>query len=240
MTAPTTPIESWAGKNARGEGWEGGQSGKGSVPYYGAALNAAGTPVPTSVLTTRKQSFGAVAAKVTNWWVTSIAGKAAAGSRALTLAHTTVATPRNIVVNVTHSTSIVACSFVAVGTDVHGFAVSETFTITATGTDKTATGKVAFAAVTSITETVAANASTNTIIVGTGDVLGLDRCLTAKSDMLAIHEDDAIVNTGTLVVAGTTAADDRRGTYTPTTTPNGTHTYDVTYNVQNPDILVAV
>src|SRR5690606_268311 len=100
---------------------------------------------------------------------------------------------------------------------------------------KTYTGKKAFATVTSITETVAADASANTVIAGTGNVLGLKVPVSAPQ-LLGEAEDGAKPGTGGTLLAGSTASTaDALGTYAPNTAPNGAHDYDVWYISDNPE-----
>ncbi|MGH9060252.1 MAG: hypothetical protein ACRDZY_12170, partial [Acidimicrobiales bacterium] len=81
-----------------------------------------------------------------------------------------------------------------------------------------------FKTVTSITETVAADASANTIISGNGTGLDLTAPVSAPS---AVKEllDGAVVTNGTLVIA----SDSQNGSYKPNTAPDGVHNYDVWY-----------
>ena len=150
---------------------------------------------------------------------------------------------RNVVVTVTHATSIVAVNGVITGTDVYGVVRTETWNVTATGVSKTYVSKTAWKRVTSVTATAAADASADTITVGDGDLLGLDVVLpsalgltgTAVKEVVAA----ALVTTGVFVAGGiaisaagvisVTANADPRGTYAPATIPNGATTYDVWY-----------
>jgi hypothetical protein len=188
--------------------------------------------IPLAVLV--KASFTDPAAAVTNGIVTSHAGASSAGTTTLTpnggLASGGVATltpARNVVITVTHASSVVAMSGVITGTRL-GRVVTEAWSVTATGTTKTFTGAVAFDTVTSITEVVAANASANTIIMGSGNVLGLvGKCAVAS----AVKEIAAgsVVTNGTVVAASSSANADARGTYAPNTVPNGSNDYAIWY-----------
>lgn len=181
-----------------------------------------------------KKSWTDVPANVTNGIVTSHAGAGAAGTTTKTpngaLASGGVATltpARNVVITVTHGSSVVAMSGTITGTRM-GRAITEAWSVTAGTTSKTFTGAVAFDTVTSITETVAADASTNTIIMGTGKVLGLDfKC--AFVQPVAEAEDGAAPTAGTLVAASTSANADPRGTYAPNSAPNASKDFAVAY-----------
>lgn len=185
-------------------------------------------------LRTIKKSWTDAPANVTNGIVTSHAGAGSAGTTTKTpngsLASGGVATltpARNVVITVTHASAVVAMSGTITGTRL-GRAITETWSVTAGTTSKTYTGKVAFDTVTSITETVAADASANTIIMGTGKVFGLDfKC--ALVQPVAEQEDSSIPTAGVLVAASTAANTDPRGTYAPNSSPNGALDFTVAY-----------
>lgn len=92
---------------------------------------------------------------------------------------------RNLVTVATHATAMVAMTVLISGYDYTGQAMSELHTISATGTTKTATGYKAFAYVKSVALTAAADASANTINIGTGAKLGLPFKLAAKGDAIS-------------------------------------------------------
>lgn len=140
---------------------------------------------------------------------------------------------RNVVIVVTHATSVVAMSGTIYGTDIYGKAITEAWSVTATGTTKTFTGKKGFKTVTRITETVAANASANSIIAGQGVVLGLAYDCSVASAVKEIAA-GSIVTNGTLVAASTASTDDERGTYAPNTAPDGSNDYTVYYISNSP------
>lgn len=156
---------------------------------------------------------------------------------------------RNVVVTVTHGTSIVACNGVITGTDVYGVVRTETWSVTATGTSKTYVSKTAFKTVTAVTAIAVADASANTITVGDGDLLGLDVILPSALGLAATALKEvvaaALVVTGTFVAGGisisaagvisNTANVDPRGTYAPATIPNGATQYDVWYISDMPE-----
>lgn len=136
-----------------------------------------------------------------------------------------LATPRNLTLTVTHGSSIVAMTALITGRDVYGATMSELFTITATGTTKTATGKKAFAQVDSIAFTSAGDATANTAEVGHGSVLGLPFRVD-NNDLLQVRFDGA-VDAATFVPAvttdpATTTTGDVRGTIAIAGTLDGT------------------
>lgn len=169
-----------------------------------------------------------------NAFSTAHAGQAAAGTVSEVLngaVGTTVFGPaRAVIITVTHASAVVAMSGVITGLNAMGKVITEAWSVTAGGTSKTYTTLKTFTQVTSITETVAANASANTITAGTTNVFGLSAPVAVAS---AIKEVAAgvVVTTGTLVAssAGT------NGTYSPATAPDGTKTYSVWYLSDNPE-----
>lgn len=173
-------------------------------------------------------------------FVTTVAGINAAGTSSLSLTGAlcsggvgTNTIPRAITVTVTHATSIVAQTFALTGKDVYGRAITETLTITATGTSKTATSKQAFKTLTAATQTAAADASANSITLGDSKVLGLSyKCdsLVPISEL----EDGTTPTAGVLVRASTTAGEDYRGTYTPNSTLNGAKDFIISYISTDP------
>ena len=126
---------------------------------------------------------------------------------------------RNITLAATHATSLVAMDVKIIGFDQWGAMVSETLSITATGTSKTAAGKKAFKWIYSIAVTSAGNATTNTLSVGFGDVLGLPFALPSVADHLRVFFNDAVDASATVVKADATTATattgDVRGTVDP-------------------------
>lgn len=165
----------------------------------------------------------------------SHAGAATAGTTNMTiggaLASGGVATltpARNVVITVTHGSSVVAMSGVISGTDVHGNAITENWSVTAGTTSKTFTGNKAFKTVTGITEVVAADASANTIVAGDGKKLGLSY-KAADVTLITETEDGAIPTAGVLVAASSAATTDARGTYTPNSTLNGALDFVIRY-----------
>lgn len=140
--------------------------------------------------------------------------------------------PRNVVITVTHATSVVALSGVITGFDTLGLPITEAWSVTATGTSKVFTGSKSFKKVTSVTIVAAADASADSVIIGTGVKLGLD---TTNALASAVKETSAgsVVTNGTLVAASTSASADRYGTYSPSSAPNGSTAYQVWYLVDD-------
>lgn len=133
--------------------------------------------------------------------------------------------PRNVSCLTTHATSIVAMTVKVTGLDEYFEPMSETITVAATGTSETDAGLKAFKYIRSIAITSAGNATTNTLNVGFGDVLGLPYRVNSK-DHILIFENLVPVATGTFVAAVTTdpataITGDVRGTIDPTATLNG-------------------
>lgn len=159
---------------------------------------------------------------------------------------------RNVVVTVTHATSIVAVNGVITGTDVNGRVIAEAWTVTATGTSKTYVSLKAFKTITSFTIISAGNATTDTVTLGDGVTFGLDVIASALATVgipaglvnLAVKEivDSALVVTGTIVPFdpvnsgfSTAFTADPRGTYTPAAAPNGAHLYDLWFITDQPE-----
>lgn len=132
--------------------------------------------------------------------------------------------PRNIAIAVT-AAAVVAMTFVVTGYDAWGYKLTESFSITTGGTSKAAAGKKAFASVESISYTVAADATGNTVNVGTGDVLGLPYRAASKADVLGVWFNDAADASATIVAADDTEATattgDIRGTVDPASACDG-------------------
>ena len=124
--------------------------------------------------------------------------------------------PRNLTIQVTHDTSIVALSVTVTGFDVYGQMMKETLSVTATGTDKSAAGKKAFKSILSIAVTSAGNATTDTLNLGWGDVLGLPFKADLKADVFRVSFNDAWDDSATVVAADdntpTATTGDVRGT----------------------------
>lgn len=188
-----------------------------------------------------KQTWTDPIAADDNGFSVSHAGKGSAGSQNMTLGGAlcsggvgTNAHPRNVVITVTHATSVVAMSGVISGTDIHDNAITEAWSVTATGTSKTFTGKKAFKTVTQITEVVAADASANSIIAGSGVAMGFSAPCAVASAVKEIAAGSVVTN-GTVVAASAASTDDSRGTYTPNTAQDGANDYTVYYISDSPE-----
>ena len=141
--------------------------------------------------------------------------------------------PRPVLVTVTHATSIVAVSGITYGYDLDGQAIQEAWSVTATGTSKTAGGAVAFKVVTRVSVTAAADASANSIIVGTTAKLGLDVTAAHPSPLKELMDGTA-PTAGVITIASASANADPRGIFAPNTAPDGAHDYDVWYISDDP------
>lgn len=139
---------------------------------------------------------------------------------------------RNVVVTVAHASSVVAMSGTITGKDRYGRVITEAWSVTAGTTSKTFTGSVSFKEITSITLVAAGNATANTVTFGTGNKLGLSFPAAAPR-IIAETEDGATPTAGVLVAASSVAGNDRRGTYTPNSTPNGAKDFVVWYLVED-------
>lgn len=134
--------------------------------------------------------------------------------------------PRNVVITVVHGSAVVAMSGTIYGYDRYGRAITEAWSVTAGTTSKVFTSTKAFARVTRVTETVAADASANTISIGMGEGFGLSaKCEVAV--ILAETEDGAVVADGVLV-AGSDSTD-ALGLYTPDTALDGSVDHEIWY-----------
>lgn len=139
-----------------------------------------------------------------------------------------ITTPRNVSLNVTHGSSIVAMTHLVTGYDYYGQMQTELLTVTATGTSKTVAGKKTWAAILSMSFTSASNAQANTANLGWGSVFGLPYRITDASQLVPFGN-GAIDITGTVTAADDTAVSnvtgDVRGTYAPSSAPDGTKKY---------------
>lgn len=143
--------------------------------------------------------------------------------------------PRNVVIVVTHATAVVALSGTITGIDVYGKNISESWSVTAGTTSKTFTGAKAFTRVDTVTVTAAADASADSVVVGTGTVFGLDvRCSVASG--VKELANGSVVTNGTVVATSTSASADPRGTYSPNTAPNGTNDYELWFITDDPEL----
>ena len=142
---------------------------------------------------------------------------------------------RNVVITVTHASAVVAVSGVITGVDQYGKVLTEAWSVTAGTTSKTFTGKKGFARVDSISVVAVADASADTVAAGHGNVFGLDANLDVASAVKEVV-DGAVVTTGTFVAKSSAATDDQRGTYSPSTAPDGAHDYTVYYLSEQPEL----
>lgn len=147
---------------------------------------------------------------------------------------------RNLVCVATHSSSVVAMTIVISGYDYLKKAMTQSFSITAGTTSKTATGTKAFAYVSSIAITAAADAEANTLNIGTGSALGLPYKLAKIGDVVSttiggVQELINVASNATFVAAVTSTASattgDVRGTVTHTTALDGSKEPIVFYYV---------
>ena len=141
----------------------------------------------------------------------------------------TLDVPRNLVFTATHATAVVAMTILATGKDENGQVMTETFSITAGTTSKTATGKKAFKQLTTIAITAAADATANTLNGGFGNSLGLPFKLTAKNKALYVVDGVIQTNIGTVTVGDDTTpaanTGDVRGTWLPNSACDGSKSY---------------
>ncbi len=146
--------------------------------------------------------------------------------------------PRNIVITVTHGAAVIALSGTIYGTDEYGRTISEAWNVVAGGVTQTFTGKKAFYTVDGVVITSIADATTDTVTVGTGNVLGLPTRNSVGGVAAAVKEtmDAAPLLTGTLVAASVAATADSQGTYLPATVPNAAHNYEVWYLENDPQL----
>lgn len=147
----------------------------------------------------------------------------------------TLDVPRNITSATTHGSSIVAMTVLVEGFDLNKNALSELLTIGAGTTGPTEVdGKKAFKYVEKITIVTAGNATTNTLNIGIGDVLGLPYALTEKDDFIMAYFNHISEAPAALVVADTgavsTTSGDPRGTVDMTSASNGSH-INLWYNI---------
>lgn len=144
--------------------------------------------------------------------------------------------PRNITIATTHGSAVIAMTVLVTGKDKYGSRMVEQLSISAGGTSQAATGKKAFKSVDSIAITAAGNATTNTMNLGWGDVLGLPFKCAGKFDMVSFYMDTTAELATSTVVAGddttpSATTGDVRGTIVPATATNGTRRYRAWYKI---------
>lgn len=177
-----------------------------------------------------RQNWDAVAAKDTDGFVEIHTGASSASTRDVAIdgdLQGVSPVARSVLVTVTHASSVVAMSGTIYGTDQYGTEISEAWSVTATGTSKTYETALAFKTVSRFVETVAADASANSIIVGQGDRLGLDYYNEVASAVKEIVAGSVVTN-GTV----TKRSAGNRGTYSPNSAPSG-GAYELWYIAQH-------
>jgi len=139
-----------------------------------------------------------------------------------------IPTPRNMSMAVTHGSSIVAMSATIYGFDEYMEPMTETLSVTAGTTSKTATGKKAFKWVWKITLNSASDATANTADIGTGVLIGFP-VRVDYAEQVILNMDGVPQTTVTIVAADTTTASattgDVRGTISFNSAPNATRRY---------------
>jgi hypothetical protein len=148
--------------------------------------------------------------------------------------------PRNLVAVVTHASAVVAMTVTVTGYDVYKRKLVEAFAITATGTSKTATGNKAFAYVESIAITAGADATGNTLKLGSGSKLGLPYKLAAVADLVSVYVGTVMDLASATVAAAdtddaTASTGDVRGTITPNETLDGAKAVVAWLHVTDPN-----
>jgi hypothetical protein len=138
---------------------------------------------------------------------------------------------RNLVSVVTHNSAVVAMTILITGYDYYHNRMSELHTITAGTTSKTVTGTKAFCYVSDIAITAGADASANTVNIGTGAKLGMPYTLHEAGHIVAASlagiTETINVGSNAVVVAAvttdpaTTTTGDVRGTITYNTALDG-------------------
>lgn len=139
-------------------------------------------------------------------------------------------TPRALVVTTTHGSSVVAMTVVVTGYDVYRVLMVESIAVTATGTSQTDNGLKAFAYISTIAITAAADAEANTCNLGIGDVLGLPFHVDNPGRVFgnndgAPHASDVTVEADDTTATATTG--DVRGTWNPGVALNAAKEFSV-------------
>lgn len=192
---------------------------------YTAAADSGASPLDAAATTTTIYPFGSATAK-TVW---DVRDGATFG--------------RSLAAAATHASSVVAMTILVTGYDYLKRPMTSQLSIAATGTSQTAGGAKAFAYVESVAITSAGNATTNTLNLGTGSVLGLPYKLAKIGHMTFAALGGAQERVGTAAASGvagvvaavTSAASattgDVRGTITFNGTLNGTAEAFVEYYI---------
>lgn len=147
-------------------------------------------------------------------------------------------TARNVVLTVTHSSSVVAMTCLVTGFDRIDFEdgkyelawMSELLTISAGTTSKTAIGKKAFRYITSIALISAGDSTTNTVAMQPGVLVGAPYAAATKNKLIAVIDGKPETSPTAVAVAdttdpATTTTGDVRGTVSFSSAPNGTLTF---------------
>ena len=134
--------------------------------------------------------------------------------------------PRNVTIVGAGSGHAATGNVVINGTDIRGNAISETLAL---NSNTTVAGNKAFATVTSIDMTgVSGNDANDTVAVGTGVKLGLDRNLLDQSVLDGYADGVREATFPTVAASGTVAtASISSNTVSFNTAPNGTHNFSV-------------
>lgn len=145
---------------------------------------------------------------------------------------------RNVQLTATHGSSIVAMTVSIFGLDWYGQLQTELLTLTATGTSKTVAGKKTWSAIYEMDLAATGNSQANTLNLGWANVLGLPYRIALVSELIPFGN-NALDTSGTVVKADDTApatnvTGDVRGTYTPSSAPDGTKTYEVWLTPDDP------
>ena len=112
--------------------------------------------------------------------------------------------PRNITGVVSHNTTTLAMTVTINGYDKYGVPMKETLTFPATATSVAVAGLKAFKYIYSYTITAAGNATTNTLNLGWGDVLGLPYVMDSLTDVIKTWFNGVSEATAPTVVAADT------------------------------------
>lgn len=153
---------------------------------------------------------------------TTILSSSLTGSGVNAVARNVTLTPTGTTANVAAGTAVVS------GKNVNGQSISENFTISSTQSTAT-TGAKAFKSISSIVFPQASGSGV-TLSVGTGNKLGVNRCLNNAGDYMFSEFGGVYDATrGTMAVNASAA---ESNTFSPNSTPDGSHNIDLFY-VQN-------
>ncbi len=147
-------------------------------------------------------------------------------------------TDRNITAAVTHGSAALAMTITITGYDKYRAKVVKTITTAAGGTSQSGATTATFKYIASIVVTSASNATTNTLNLGFGNVLGLPFKLAEKSDLISTWFDDAVDSATVVAAVATTPSattGDVRGTVTIAGTLNGTKKLKLWMHVSEAD-----